>query len=348
MGHARLVSLRLKGFRSFINESEINFPESGMMLFRGRNLDSGGSSGSGKSSLLLAITYLLGFCRFPATALQSWLTEEPLQVTGTFEVDDGKGARRELVISRGQKLTLSLNGTEVEGSAKQLEDKITKYIGLPPELLAALTYRGQKQPGLFLSKTDAQKKEFLTTLLDLGKFEEQVERSTATVKTLESKVQGSEYLVAKLTSDIQGRRENFKPALVADEKNLQSQLDMALAHSDRIRGQVAAIRAKVKSFEAGVEDGALKIRAEAQARINELNAAISDLEDAEPDLSKIDSSLVMDAENDLKVAQGFLDDELKADQARYKTQRQTRRQCSHAAPAHREASWPPSLASRRS
>jgi hypothetical protein len=30
----------------------------------------------------------------------------------------------------------------------------------------------------------------------------------------------------------------------------------------------------------------------------------------------------MDAENDLKVAQGFLDDELKADQARYKTQRQ--------------------------
>jgi hypothetical protein len=56
---------------------------------------------------------------------------------------------------------------------------------LPPELLAPLTYRGQKQPGLFLSKTDAEKKEFLTTLLDLGKFEAAVEASQAKVKNLE-------------------------------------------------------------------------------------------------------------------------------------------------------------------
>lgn len=300
MAQTRLRRLRLKGLRSFSEQSEVEFPESGMMLVRGKNLDSGGSSGSGKSSLLLAISYLLGFCRFPATALQTWLTEEPLNVEGTFDVKDG-----ELIISRGQKLELTLNGKEVKGSAKQLEEKINKYIGLAPDLLSALTYRGQKQPGLFLSKTDSQKKEFLTLLLDLSRFEVEYETSQGRSRQLQADFDAQKFLVDKLGLDLIKARSSFTPALVSDEKALQGQLDLATKHSDRLREQVQVIRNGVKAFEMKVEEGALKLRRDAEPRLTELEVRVKTLAASKPDLASIDSSAMMYVEADLKQAREF-------------------------------------------
>ncbi len=317
MGQARLKSLSVKGLRSFAAESTVTFPETGLTLFRGRNLDTGGSSGSGKSSLLLAITYLLGFCRYAGTALQSWLTEEPLEVTGTFQVDEG-----EVIITRGAKLSITLNNKKVAGSAKQLEDKITKLVGLPPELLAALTYRGQKQPGLFLSKTDSEKKEFLTTLLDLGKFETAVEQSQNKVKGLEQQLHTEEYVSAESEKRLKGYRENFKPALVADEKNLKSQLEQSQSHVDRVRKQVIDLRLKIKGAETEVERGAAKIRADSEPRIQKLQAEIEKLRLEVPDDSIVSRTAFNQLKADLDQAQGFLQGELTADQARYREQRQ--------------------------
>src|SRR5690606_30585833 len=107
-------------------------------LLQGRNNDTGGSSGSGKSSLLLALSYLLGFCKYPSTALQSW-GGEPMQVMGSFAVAEGT-----LLITRGKKFSVTLNGTPIEGAAKDLEAAIVKHMGLTPDLISALSYRGQK------------------------------------------------------------------------------------------------------------------------------------------------------------------------------------------------------------
>lgn len=316
MPNTRLKSITVKAFRSFAEESTVHFPETGMMLFKGLNADTGGSSGSGKSSLLLAISYLFGFCRFPATALQSWLTDEPMEVMGVVQVPDG-----ELVISRGQKLGLTLNGVRVPGSAKQLEEKISQLVGLAPPLLAALTYRGQKQPGLFLDKSDGEKKEFLTVLLDLGRFETAIKKSQARSKDLEQAHNTVSYVATELHRKLEGHRASFRPAALQSEAAVERNLAQARANRDRLHQQILDLRLKLRSHEVEIERRAHQVREEATPRVKEIEARIRHLMTQEPDTSCVDLSCLVQLGADLEQAESFLKEELAADQVRYRLQR---------------------------
>lgn len=176
----KLKSLKFRGLRSFAKEAEVNFPDSGMVLVRGKNLDTNGSSGSGKSSFLMALAYAFDYSPFPASSLQSWLTEEKMFVEVGLETSHG-----EALLRRGDKSHLTLNGSKTSGSVKAIAEKTTETIGLSPDMLAALTYRAQKKPGLFLSKTDSEKKEFLSQLLGLNKIEEAVDAAQEKIKNLD-------------------------------------------------------------------------------------------------------------------------------------------------------------------
>lgn len=178
----KLTTLSIRGFRSFQERATIDFPDHGLFNLKGVNHDTGGCSGSGKSSLILAISYALGYCPFPATALKSW-GSEVMDVSLTMSVDG-----KQVVIGRGD----GNNGLNIEGEKKitavaRINEKLAQTIGLSPELLSALTYRGQKQPGLFLSKTDSEKKEFLSSLLGLDRIEEAVEEAKERLKQLEAR-----------------------------------------------------------------------------------------------------------------------------------------------------------------
>lgn len=176
----KLKSVRFRAVRSFAKEFSVDFPDSGMVLVRGKNLDTGGSSGSGKSSFLMAMAYALDYSPFPGSALQSWLTDDKMFVEVTMDTQEG-----EAVLRRGEKSHLTFaNGTKVSGSAKAIAEKTEQIIGLKPEMLAALTYRAQKKPGLFINKTDSEKKEFLSDLLGLGRFEQAVENAQENVKKI--------------------------------------------------------------------------------------------------------------------------------------------------------------------
>jgi len=165
----RLKSLSIKAFRSFAEESTFEFPTRGLVLVRGNNTKTGESSGTGKSTINLAVAYALDFPnQLPATELQSWLTKEPLQVTLGLETPKG-----EVVISRGKKNSIKV-GDEITTGARAISEKMREVLGQPPEVMSALTYRPQGKEGLFLGKTDSEKKEFLSQLLGLEKFEESV------------------------------------------------------------------------------------------------------------------------------------------------------------------------------
>jgi len=164
-----LTHLRLKAFRSFAEESVIEFPASGMVLIRGRKED-GGSSGAGKSSVLLAISYALGFSPYPGTELQSDVTEDTMKVELGFQI--GEEAWK-LTRTPGSVELVDGNGTKTKG--KPAEAKLQVLLGVPSEMLEALTYRAQKTPGRFISKSDSEKKEFLSGLLGLERFEDAAE-----------------------------------------------------------------------------------------------------------------------------------------------------------------------------
>lgn len=61
MSGLRPSKLILEGFRSYKDRSEIVFPENGTLMITGSDTNSGISSGSGKSSIVEAIAFALGF-----------------------------------------------------------------------------------------------------------------------------------------------------------------------------------------------------------------------------------------------------------------------------------------------
>jgi len=175
----RLKSLSVKAFRSFAETSTFEFPPQGLVLIRGRDVATGESSGTGKSNVNLAIAYVLDFPgQLPATELQSWFTSEPLQVTLSLETNAG-----EVTVGRGKKNFLKVGDKTITG-AKAIGEKLREVLGQPPEVIAALTYRAQEKDGLFLGKTDSGKKEFLSQLLGLEKFEASVEASEEELKAI--------------------------------------------------------------------------------------------------------------------------------------------------------------------
>lgn len=183
----KLKRIELQAFRCFKSYQSIDFPDSGLFLISGKNLDTGGSSNSGKTSFNLAIAYALGFCPFPATTLQNWFTDQKMYVRLYLTVDD-----KNVEISRGANTYIVVDGKKISG-AKAVEEKINEVLGLPTEFLQMLCFREQQKPGRFLSMSDSDKKEFLSQLLSLEELEKLVEDSKNKVVILGTALQEAKF-----------------------------------------------------------------------------------------------------------------------------------------------------------
>lgn len=162
-----LETLTLEGFGPFNEKTVIHFPPNGAILIRGQMVNEAISSGTGKSHIMKGIAYALGYCDVSATELKGWDSKKfsvvlSLRDTVTNEVS---------IISRNPSLSVVLNGVPVAGTATASEEALQLLLKLPKDLRSALTYRAQREKGAFLNNTDAQNKEFFTTLLELDKLE---------------------------------------------------------------------------------------------------------------------------------------------------------------------------------
>ena len=170
MQKVQIKSLEVKNFKSF-SEASLSFPSDGLVSLQAKNLDTTGSSGAGKSNLNNAIAFALGYADAPATTLQNWNTEEPMQVVLTLDTPEG-----DVVVGRGHKNYLKMGKQNITG-AKSIEEGLRRVFGVSPETLKALVYRPQGSGGLFLSMDDADKKDFLGKVLDLERFDSAIDAS---------------------------------------------------------------------------------------------------------------------------------------------------------------------------
>jgi DNA repair exonuclease SbcCD ATPase subunit len=177
----RLTKLTVQDFGPFVNKHSVDLPENGLSLIRGKVLETGDGSGAGKSYLLNAISYVLGFCPFPGTELQSWYTDEPPQASLEILTDKGK-----LTLTRKKGLTLKSDFLpEKEYRGKAAEAQLDAVFGMDKKLREQATYRPQGAPGLFLEMDDAEKKSFLAKVLDLEKYELVADQAAKTASKLE-------------------------------------------------------------------------------------------------------------------------------------------------------------------
>lgn len=218
MNRIKLRRIKFKAFRSFKDEQEIGpLPDSGLYCIKGVNNNTGGSSGSGKSNFHSVINFAIGNCPYYEKDLQSWFTEDKMQVELTYDTPAGSA-----IIKRGKENSFSLNGIEVSGSIKKVQSAIQESIGLPIELLDALTFRQQKTPGRFLSMTDSEKKDFLSTVLGLQELELSIENAVKESNLIKTNLDSEEAIYTSLLTQIS---EPSPPLKVEDSEVMLSKID---------------------------------------------------------------------------------------------------------------------------
>lgn len=171
-----LRSLQLEALRSIREALEFKFPERGLVLIKGKNLDTGGSSGAGKTNLFLGISLALGYCPFPGTELQSWDTDQKYRV----KLELGRPDKDPLTVVRS-----SAGGSVgAEKMAKPAQALLQSYLGgLDAEMLRLLTYAQQDDQKDFLSLDPKGKFDFLSQMFpeiaNLEKVGEKAEKIAA-------------------------------------------------------------------------------------------------------------------------------------------------------------------------
>lgn len=159
----KLKNYSFSGIGRFVQKQTIDLDSRDHLIqIDGKNQNTGGSSGAGKSTTVEALAFLLGISDIPSTQLQSRITKSPIWVQGEFEGG--------ITITRSKKDGLTIETPEgtVSGNSKLAEEKLDEIIGVDRKLLKTMCYKRQKQGGFFLNLTPKQSHEFLIECLDLG------------------------------------------------------------------------------------------------------------------------------------------------------------------------------------
>lgn len=180
-------NLTFNNIRCFIEPQTIDFSNRDKLIqVDGKNENTGGSSGAGKTTVFLALDYLLGISDVPATVLQSRLTKDSIEVSGNFLLN-GKS----LKIDRSKKtgLTINLDGDIVSGNSKLAEEKLDEIIGIPRKIFKKMIHKHQKEGGFFLDMTAKETYEFLVEMLNLGNYISKEQEIVLGVKTHKQKIE---------------------------------------------------------------------------------------------------------------------------------------------------------------
>lgn len=205
----RLLKLRFSGIGRFQDEQEVPFSELGRLVqVDGLNEATGGSSGSGKSTIFQAYEYLLGLNDTPATVLQARNTKNKIKVEGEFDWD-GKSMTVHRSAARG--LVVTVDGDEKSGSNALAEERLDKALGMPRKLFRMATHKRQGEGGFFLSLPPKECHKFVVDCLDLNHL-------LAQQTSAENKLKANREALSKAESD-EGQA---RSALEAAEQALAS------------------------------------------------------------------------------------------------------------------------------
>lgn len=245
-----LQSLRLKAFRSFVEEVEIKLGSTGLYLIDGKNHQTQDASGTGKSSLFYATAFALNILPTGINAkdLQSFLTKEKMQVVLRLSSTD----LGDIVISRGKETFIEYSGNHFEG-ATLVNEHLVRVFGLTSEMLATMVFRPQNSGGHILSKNSTELVEFLSTLLGLNLIEKAIETSNEIVKTLSKEILSLDGQIQSKTEVVNSIDIKDVSALEADNQELSKQLIQLEAERVELEVQIDEIGALERQEEAAIK-----------------------------------------------------------------------------------------------
>jgi DNA repair exonuclease SbcCD ATPase subunit len=225
----KLSYVKLAGFRSFKDEQVVPFAD-GATLIRGWRDESEVGSGTGKSSVVMAIAYVLDFSAPPATALKNWYSKKMF-------VELGLDVNGELVVAyRDQKLRKVKVG-DVEYIGPDADAQLNKIVGTERSLAEVLCYRAQKSSGAFLGSTDSARKEFLSKLLQISEIEKGIEK-------LQNQLTVEKNFLASATL----RKQTLASGMMSEEQ-VRNEHEAASAALIQTEAALGAVRANLQSVD---------------------------------------------------------------------------------------------------
>lgn len=201
----KLKKLSFSGIGRFVKEQTVQVDELGNLVqVDGENRNTGGSSGSGKTTVFNALDYLLGLNDLPTTVLQSRLTKEKMSVEGEF---DWNG--KHVIIARSAKLSITIDGQLTVGSSALTEEKLDEILGMPRDLFRKILHKRQKEGGFFLEFTPKKMYEFLTDALNLASERKKLEKVEAKLSELEKSKTAKESKINELRASVKAMQESI-------------------------------------------------------------------------------------------------------------------------------------------
>lgn len=174
----KLKRVSFENIRSFVGKQTIVLDDREKLIqIDGQNRNTGGSSGSGKSTVLIAMDYLFGLNDIPSTILQSWLTKEEISVEADLIIDNIPS-----YLKRSKKKGLYLKYGEEEYFGSLAEEKLQALISVPKNIFRQMFHKRQGERGFFLNQTPKQMYSFLIDMLDLNSYDAKYQAISEDIK----------------------------------------------------------------------------------------------------------------------------------------------------------------------
>lgn len=236
-------SIRLKRFRSYLEESVLLFDAAGPGLYflKGKNNTALGSNGAGKSTVVDALMWCLYGRTVKGlrnTDVVPWSGKGTTEVELTVSVD---GEKHKI------KRTINPNLLTIDGKEAG-QEYVDKLIQIPLEVLPYTIVMGQHQD-LFFDLTSSEALKIFSNSLGLERWEHRAAHAAEQAKTLEAEISNKEIegksfdnLIARSNSELERLRsaqkeweEKRQAALSnkeAEKKALQKQINNVLKERD--------------------------------------------------------------------------------------------------------------------
>ena len=262
-----LKKIKLENIRSYISE-EISFPDGSVLL--------SGNIGSGKSSILLAIDFVLfGLSSGLGNALLR-NGEENGSVELHFKLDDKDVVIKRSLKRKNKSVTqdygyLIINNEKIEGSATELKARILELLNYPKELLTKskdliykyTVYTPQENMKAILIGDKDSRLETLRKVFGIDKYKRIVNNSEIFLKGLRNKVKEFEIRVEKMDE-----KNNKKKEKEIELDKLKEEIEKIVNESNKIADDIKANKKTIESIEKDIKE---KNKLRNEININEIN-----------------------------------------------------------------------------
>jgi DNA repair exonuclease SbcCD ATPase subunit len=282
----KIKQLQIKNFLS-IQKATIDFTNfDGLTVIKGKNLDTGGSNGAGKSAIIEAVYFALTgktLRKSTEASLVNFKAGKGLEVSITLEVGEGS----EVSVYRSKKPTkmcIVVDGQDVtaghrDGSQARLEE----IIGASHKVLAASMFFGQSNDLNFLDASPTVKRDIIRSFLnledlfryresirdfkseyssDIKRFDTLMEQSSKDIASIQSKIDKSKVDLGITEEDLKRAWEDYhhkdkEYILLSNEvSHLQNSLKSAVRKSNTLKCdscgsdlEVTTIRAEIPKLQ---------------------------------------------------------------------------------------------------